>query len=86
MPNSSRGGGISRKIANPDDRKRLRAIAKELPVAEGVGVILRTAGMERSKAEIKRDFTYLAKLWESVRQLTFVSAAPTLMPNVSPKS
>ena len=79
MPNSARGGGISRKIANPDDRKRLRAIAKELPVAEGVGVILRTAGMERSKAEIKRDFTYLVKLWESVRQLTFVSTAPTLI-------
>ena len=79
MPNSSRGGGISRKIANPDDRKRLRAIANDLPVAEGVGVILRTAGMERTKAEIKRDFTYLVKLWESIRQLTFKSIAPALI-------
>ncbi len=79
VPNTSRGGGISRKIANPEDRKRLRAIANELPVAEGVGVILRTAGMERSKAEIKRDFTYLVKLWESIRQLTFTSIAPALI-------
>ena len=79
MPNSSRGGGISRKIANPDDRKRLRAIANDLPVAEGVGVILRTAGMERTKAEIKRDFAYLVKLWESIRQLTFKSIAPALI-------
>ncbi|MFP6728696.1 MAG: ribonuclease E/G [Alphaproteobacteria bacterium] len=79
MPNSSRGGGISRKIANPEDRKRLRTIANDLPVAEGIGVILRTAGLERTKAEIKRDFSYLAKLWESIRQLTFESAAPTLI-------
>ena len=79
MPNSSRGGGISRKIANPDDRKRLRAIANDLPVAKGVGVILRTAGMERTKAEIKRDFAYLVKLWESIRQLTFKSIAPALI-------
>ncbi len=79
VPNTSRGGGISRKIANPEDRKRLRAIANELPVAEGVGVILRTAGMERSKAEIKRDFSYLVKLWESIRQLTFTSSAPALI-------
>ncbi len=79
VPNSPRGGGISRKIANHEDRKRLRAIANELPVAEGVGVILRTAGMERSKAEIKRDFTYLVKLWESIRQKTFISTAPSLI-------
>ncbi|MCH7943233.1 MAG: Rne/Rng family ribonuclease, partial [Proteobacteria bacterium] len=79
VPNTSRGGGISRKISNPEDRKRLRAIANELPVADGVGVILRTAGMERSKAEIKRDFTYLVKLWETIRQLTFVSTAPALI-------
>ncbi len=62
MPNAARGGGISRKIVNPEDRMRLKAIAAELPTPEGMGVILRTAGMERSKAEIRRDFNYLVGL------------------------
>ena len=79
MPNAGRGGGISRKIVDPEDRKRLRAIATELPVPESMGVILRTAGMERSKAEIKRDFNYLLGLWESIRELTLKSIAPALI-------
>ncbi len=70
MPNTGRGGGISRKITNADDRKRLKEVAQELEVPEGMGVILRTAGASRTKAEIKRDFEYLMRLWESVRELT----------------
>ena len=77
MPNAARGGGISRKIVNPEDRMRLKAIAAELPTPEGMGVILRTAGMERSKAEIKRDFNYLVGLWNSTREMTLHSTAPT---------
>ncbi|MEM1049152.1 MAG: Rne/Rng family ribonuclease [Pseudomonadota bacterium] len=79
MPNSARGGGISRKITNPGDRKRLKQIAGELPVPEGMGVILRTAGASRTKTEIKRDFEYLMRLWENVRDLTLNSSAPTLV-------
>ena len=79
MPNTARGGGISRKIVNPDDRKRLKAIAAELPVPEGVGVILRTAGLGRTKAEIKRDFKYLMNLWHDIRELTLKSIAPALI-------
>ncbi|MFQ5958164.1 MAG: ribonuclease E/G [Alphaproteobacteria bacterium] len=79
MPNTARGGGISRKIVNADDRKRLKAIAAELPVPEGVGVILRTAGLGRSKAEIKRDFKYLMNLWDDIRELTLKSIAPALI-------
>ena len=67
MPNTARGGGISRKINNPQDRKRLKAIAQELEVPEGMGLIIRTAGAARTSQEIKRDFEYLLRLWESVR-------------------
>lgn len=79
MPNTARGGGISRKITNAADRKRLKAIAAELDVQPGMGVILRTAGASRTKAEIKRDFEYLMRLWETVRSLTLSSTAPCLV-------
>jgi ribonuclease E len=79
MPNTARGGGISRKITNPQDRKRLKAIANELEVPEGMGLIIRTAGAARTKQEIKRDFEYLLRLWESVRDLTLASSAPSLV-------
>jgi len=79
MPNTARGGGISRKITNIQDRKRLKAIAAELDVPEGMGLIIRTAGASRTKQEIKRDFEYLLRLWESVRELTLRSTAPTLV-------
>ena len=79
MPNTARGGGISRKITNVPDRKRLKEIARELEVPQGMGVILRTAGANRTKAEIKRDFEYLMRLWENVRNLTLSSTAPTLV-------
>ncbi len=79
MPNTARGGGISRKITSADDRKRLREIADELEVPEGMGVILRTAGANRSKIEVKRDFEYLLRQWELVRDLTLKSTAPTLV-------
>jgi ribonuclease E len=79
MPNTARGGGISRKITQPTDRKRLKTIASELDVPEGMGVILRTAGASRTKAEIKRDFEYLMRLWENVRELTLKSSAPSLV-------
>src|SRR5262249_40834288 len=67
MPNTARGGGISRKITSAQDRKRLKEVAQELEVPEGMGVILRTAGANRTKAEIKRDFEYLLRVWETVR-------------------
>jgi len=79
MPNTARGGGISRKITNVQDRKRLKEIAQELEVPEGMGVILRTAGAARTKTEIKRDFEYLLRAWETVRDLTLKSTAPTLV-------
>ncbi len=79
MPNTGRGGGISRKITQPQDRKRLKAIAEELDVAEGMGLIIRTAGASRTKQEIKRDYEYLLRLWESVRDLTLNSTAPCLV-------
>ena len=79
MPNTARGGGISRKITNVQDRKRLKAIAAELDVPEGMGLIIRTAGASRTKQEIKRDFEYLLRLWESVRELTLRSTAPALV-------
>ena len=79
MPNTARGGGISRKITQPQDRKRLKAIAAELEVPEGMGLIIRTAGAARTKQEIKRDFEYLLRLWESVRDLTLQSQAPSLV-------
>ena len=79
MPNTARGGGISRKITDGADRKRLKEIVHDLEVPEGMGVILRTAGASRTKAEVKRDFEYLLRLWESVRELTLRSSAPMLV-------
>ena len=79
MPNTARGGGISRKITGAEDRSRLKEIAQELEVPEGMGVILRTAGASRTKTEIKRDFEYLLRLWETVRDLTLKSTAPKLV-------
>ena len=79
MPNTARGGGISRKITQPTDRKRLREIAGELEVPEGMGLIIRTAGAQRTKTEIKRDYDYLLRLWETVRDLTLGSTAPALV-------
>src|SRR5262249_12704497 len=79
MPNTARGGGISRKITNAPDRKRLKEVAQELEVPEGMGVILRTAGAARTKQEVKRDFEYLLRLWEQVRDLTLKSTAATLV-------
>jgi ribonuclease E len=79
MPNTGRGGGISRKITNAQDRKRLKAIASELEVPEGMGLIIRTAGAARTKQEIRRDFEYLLRLWESVREMTLQSTAPSLV-------
>ncbi|MDO6963047.1 Rne/Rng family ribonuclease [Rhizobium alvei] len=79
MPNTARGGGISRKITSPQDRKRLKEIARDLEVPQGMGVILRTAGANRTKAEVKRDFEYLMRLWENVRTKTLASTAPCLV-------
>ncbi|MBX4335774.1 Rne/Rng family ribonuclease [Bartonella raoultii] len=79
MPNTARGGGISRKITNVQDRKRLKEIVKELAVPKGMGVILRTAGANRTKAEIKRDYEYLMRLWDTIRTLTLKSTAPCLV-------
>ena len=79
MPNTSRGGGISRKITDAQDRKRLKEVATGLDIAAGMGLIVRTAGANRTKAEIKRDFDYLLRLWENVRDLTLQSNAPCLV-------
>ena len=79
MPNTGRGGGISRKITNAQDRKRLKAIAHELEVPDGMGLIVRTAGAARTKQELKRDFEYLLRLWENVRDMTLQSTAPCLV-------
>ncbi|PWK66923.1 ribonuclease E/G [Aminobacter sp. AP02] len=79
MPNTARGGGISRKITNAQDRKRLKEVVADLEVPKGMGVILRTAGESRTKAEIKRDYEYLMRLWENVRSLTLQSTAPALV-------
>ncbi|KUL96414.1 ribonuclease [Bosea sp. WAO] len=79
MPNTGKGGGISRKITNTEDRKRLKEIAQELEVPEGMGIILRTAGASRTKPEIRRDYEYLMRMWESVRELTLGSVAPALV-------
>ncbi|WP_194095658.1 Rne/Rng family ribonuclease [Marivivens aquimaris] len=76
MPNTARGGGISRKITNAADRKKLKEIANEMDVPDGAGLIIRTAGSQRTKAEIKRDYEYLQRLWEQIRELTLESAAP----------
>jgi ribonuclease E len=79
MPNAGRGGGISRKISNPSDRKRMKEMLAELEVPAGMGVILRTAGLERSNLDIKRDYEYLVRLWDSIRELTMRSTAPALI-------
>ncbi len=77
MPNTARGGGISRKITNVVDRKKLKQIAAEIDVPKGAGLIIRTAGSQRTKSEIKRDYEYLQRLWEQIRELTLKSIAPT---------
>lgn len=79
MPNTARGGGVSRKIVSTTDRRRLKAIAQELNCPEGMAVIVRTAGSERSKTEIKRDYEYLLRAWDNVRDLTLKSSAPALV-------
>ena len=79
MPNTARGGGISRKITNAKDRKQLKSILNELDIPDGMAVILRTAGIGRTKTEIKRDFENLEKLWNGVRDTTLKSTAPTLV-------
>ena len=76
MPNTARGGGISRKITMAADRKKLKEIAQEIEVPEGAGLIIRTAGAKRTKPEIRRDYEYLMRLWEQVRELTLRSIAP----------
>ncbi|WP_137700338.1 Rne/Rng family ribonuclease [Marimonas lutisalis] len=76
MPNTARGGGISRKITNAADRKKLKEIAGEIDVPQGAGLIIRTAGAKRTKSEIKRDYEYLQRLWEQIRELTLKSIAP----------
>ena len=79
MPNTARGGGISRKIANGADRKRLKSIMSDLEVAPGMGVIVRTAGAKRTKPEINRDYEYLSRLWDEIRETTMASIAPALI-------
>ncbi len=79
MPNSARGGGISRKITDASDRRRLKEVARDVEVPEGMGLIVRTAGAQRTRPEIKRDYDYLMRLWESVRDLTLSSTAPCLV-------
>ena len=76
MPNTARGGGISRKITNVADRKKLKDIATEIDVPQGAGLIVRTAGAKRTKSEIKRDYEYLQRMWEQIRELTLKSIAP----------
>src|SRR5436190_272832 len=79
MPNAARGGGISRKVTIAQDRSRLKEVVQDLDVPEGMGIILRTAGASRTKPEIKRDFEYLIRMWETVRDMTLKSQAPTLV-------
>src|SRR5580704_15070578 len=79
MPNTARGGGVSRKITTATDRKRLKTLVQELGVPEGMGLIVRTAGAKRTKAEVKRDYEYLMRLWENIRDLTLHSIAPALI-------
>ncbi|HEY2889982.1 MAG TPA: Rne/Rng family ribonuclease [Dongiaceae bacterium] len=79
MPNTDRGGGVSRKITNAGDRKRLKTIIEDLELPAGMAVIVRTAGSERSKPEVKRDFEYLIRLWDDIRELTLRSTAPALI-------
>ena len=79
MPNTARGGGISRKITDAGDRRRLKEVARDVEVPHGMGLIVRTAGAQRTRPEIKRDFDYLMRLWENVRDLTLHSTAPALV-------
>ena len=79
MPNTARGGGVSRKITTATDRKRLREIIEGLEVPDGMGLIVRTAGQERTKADIRRDYEYLLRMWDNVRELTLQSVAPNLV-------
>jgi ribonuclease E len=79
MPNTGRGGGISRKITNAGDRKRLKSILEEFDIPDGMAVIVRTAGSERNKTELRRDYEYLVRLWDEIRQLTLQSTAPNLI-------
>jgi ribonuclease E len=79
MPNSGHGGGISRKISSAADRKRLKSIVGELSLPKSMGMIVRTAGLQRTKTEIKRDFDYLARLWDEIRENTLASSAPALI-------
>ncbi len=79
MPNTAHGGGISRKISNAGDRKRLKSIMSDLTLPPSMGCIVRTAGLQRTKVEIKRDFDYLARLWDGIRETTLQSAAPALV-------
>ncbi len=79
MPNSSHGGGISRKISSGSDRKRLKSIVNDLSLPKSMGLIVRTAGLQRTKTEIKRDFDYLARLWDEIRERTMSSSAPTMI-------
>ena len=78
MPNNSRGGGVSRKITNPADRKRLKTVVGGLDIAKGMAVIVRTAGAKRTKTEIARDYAYLSKLWDEIRNRTLESQAPVI--------
>src|SRR5215468_9027765 len=79
MPNTGRGGGISRKITSAPDRKRLKSILEEFDIPDGMAVIVRTAGSERNKTELRRDYEYLIRLWDEIRELTLQSTAPTLI-------
>ena len=79
MPNTNKGGGISRKISNTNDRRRLKVVLGELEIPKGIAVIVRTAGSQRSKAEIRRDYEYLMRLWNDIRETTFSSTAPALI-------
>jgi len=79
MPNTARGGGISRKITAVTDRKRLKSVVQSLDVPQGMGLIVRTAGAKRTKAEVKRDYEYLLRLWENIRENTLHSIAPALI-------
>ena len=83
MPNTSHGGGISRKISNAADRKRLKSIVSDMNLPATMGCIVRTAGLQRTRTEIKRDFDYLARLWDEIREKTLASAAPALIHNDS---
>src|SRR3546814_8976224 len=79
MPNTTHGGGISRKISNGADRRKLKAMIDELNLPPTMGCIVRTAGMSRTKTEIKRDFNYLARLWDETREKTLGASAPALI-------